>query len=360
MTKLFYTLTLLATGLYSMESSAQIFKLNLNFSDTSGIPAQVIQKIEAEVKKAEDEINKGLPKSNSPNRLMEGMANSSVMAGKGVGSDYASHMDVFLIGAGVGLGADLTKDKDTDSDLSGVGVQAGIMVGTNLGWMDTAYILGLDTNRLNVYANYFQYGLNQKSKDNTIKGEITTYGFHTSYDWIPRSSSKMWGWGGVKVHTGYEYNKMDIGITSKINESINVSESGTTISSNITGNPFAQINVATHSIPIEISTSLRFLYAFSLYGGLGADLNFGRAVGKGDINSDPSDVDCTGGMCPGSTIGTVDAEANIDGKGKVNPFTYRAFAGFQFHLPYFQIYVQGDKELSSNLIGATVGARFSF
>lgn len=360
MTKLFYALTVLASGLYSLQSSAQIFKLNLNLTDTTGIPASVIQQIEAEVKKAEDKINDGLPKSNSPNRLMEGMANSSVMAGKGVGSDYASHMNVFLIGAGVGVGADLEKDKETKSDLSGAGVQGGLLIGTNLSWMDTATIFGLDTNRINIYANYFQYSLNQKSKDNTVTGKLSTYGFHTSYDWIPRSPSKLWGWGGVKVHTGYEYNKMDIGIKSKINESIEVTDSGTTISSTITGNPFAHINVATHSIPIEISTSLRFLYAFSLYGGLGADLNFGSAIGKGDLNSSPSNVECTSGVCSGNTIGTVDAEANIDGRGKVKPFTYRGFAGFQFHLPYFLVYVQADKELSSNLVGASVGARFSF
>lgn len=67
---------------------------------------------------------------------MEGMADSSAIAGKGIGSDYASGMQVMLIGAGVGVGADLEKDKTTNSDLSGIGAQPAIILGAILAlWM---------------------------------------------------------------------------------------------------------------------------------------------------------------------------------------------------------------------------------
>ena len=96
---------------------AQIFRLNYT---PAGTQPAIEAAIATEITKAEADINKDLPGA-PPQRLMEGMANSSIMAGKGIGSDYASRMDVFLIGAGVGAGADLAKDKTTDSDLSGIG-----------------------------------------------------------------------------------------------------------------------------------------------------------------------------------------------------------------------------------------------
>jgi hypothetical protein len=352
-------LTLLTLGLYSTESSAQIFRLN--FTPAGGMNPVIRAAIEAEVQKAEDEINSDLPSASTPSRLMEGMANSSVLSGKGVGSDYASGMEVFLIGAGVGLGADLEKNKDADADLSGAGVQGGLILGTNLGWMDTQKILGLETNKLNVYFNFFKYDLDKASGDTDIKGDLSSYGIHFRYDWITGSDSIWFGWGGVKVHTGYEYNSTKLKLSSKIEENIEVTEAGGTYTSNIVGNPFAQIDVSTFSIPLEISTSLRFLYFFTLYGGLGADYNSGTAKGSGDLNSNSAAVNCSGVCSPSAgNVGTIDTTANIDGEGKVNPFLFRGFAGLQLHLPYIRVYGQVDKAFGSELVGASAGVRFVF
>lgn len=352
----------LGLGFYAADSSAQIFKLK--FTPDGSLPAPLIEAINAEIKKVETEINSDLPSANSPKRLMEGMANSSVMAGKGIGSDYASNMDVILIGAGVGVGADLEKNKDADTDMSGLGVQGGLIIGTNLGWMDTQKILGLETNKLNLYVNFLSYNSDQDLGDTKAKIDMTSFGVHASYDWIKGSNSKLWGWGGVKVHTGYEYNKTKLRFDSTIEEDINVSESGSTFSANLRANPFATINASTQSIPLEISSSVRFLYLFSLYGGLGMDYNLGSAEGKGNLNSGGSTpVTCTG-TCPGvgtgNSAGDIETTANIDGKADVNPFLFRGFAGLQLHLPYVVIFGQVDKALGNDLVGATAGLRFVY
>lgn len=357
MKKLFFAFTL-ALGLYSTDSSAQIFRLN--FVPNGGLNPAITAAIDAEVQKAEDEINQGLPSSNDPTRLMEGMANSSIMAGKGIGSDYASSMEVALIGVGVGAGADMEKNKEADSDLSGIGLQGGLLVGTNLGWMDTQKILGLETNKLNVYLNFFKYKHEQNSGDADVTADLASYGIHFSYDWIKGSASKWWGWGGVKVHTGYEYNKTELNFKSQINEAVTASQGGGTYSSNVLANPFANIDVSTHSIPLEVSTSLRFLYLFSIYGGLGADYNTGSATGKGDLNSGSASVTCAG-VCPGgSPVGNIETDANIDGKGKANPFLFRGFAGVQLNLPFIRVFVQADKAFGNELVGATAGVRFVY
>ncbi len=359
MKKLLLPIAALCFGLYASDSSAQIFRLRVTPTGT----AVIDNFISAEIQKIENDINKDLP-SAQPKRLMEGMANSSVMAGKGIGSDYASNMEVFLIGAGIGVGADLEKDKNTDSDITGLGIAPGLVIGTNLGWMDTSRILGMDTNRLNVYANFMGYSHDQDFGENDSKTQaevdMTSFGVHFRYDWIKGNGSKLLGWGGVKLHFGYEYNKTDLTFNTKINEEVNATNGSETINDTITGSPRATILVNTHSIPLEISTDVQFLYFMSLYGGLGVDFNFGEAKGDGALNADNQQITCTGGACGGGTNINVTPEANIDATGKVNSFTSRAFAGLQFNLPYVRIFGQVDKSLGDDLIGATAGVRFVY
>jgi hypothetical protein len=322
----------------------------------------VVAAIETELQKVEDDINADLPNAATPARLMEGMANSSVMAGKGIGSDYASGMNVFLIGAGVGVGADLEENKDADSDISGAGLQAGLIIGTSLKWMDTQRILGLDTNKMSIYFNFFKYDIERDLGDTNARLDLTSFGVHGSYDWIKKRGSKMFGWGGVKFHVGYEYNKTDLTFNSRISESMTASQGGDTYSASIVANPFASIFVKTHSVPIEVSSSIQFLYILSLYGGLGMDFNAGSAKGAGNLNSSTTDVTCAGATCsPGpGDVGDIETDANIDGQGKVNPNFYRGFAGLQIHLPYIRIYGQIDKAFGNDLIAASTGIRFVY
>lgn len=369
--KRFFALFGLLVGLgYGSSSMAQLLDLSVtDYGLAPSDPSYATFKalIDDEIAKVEADINKNLP-SAPPKRLMEGMANSSVMAGKGIGTDYASNMDVALIGAGIGAGADLAKDKNTKSDLSGVGVAPGVVVGMNLGFLDTARILGMDTNRMNFYVNYMSYNYNRTisndpGKESSAKLGMTSFGSHIRYDWIRKRGSKLLGWGGVKFTFGYEYNKTNIQYNGKINEAVNASGSGYTVTGNITGSPSATIQSATHSFPAALSTDVQLLYILSLYGGLGMDYNLGYARGKGNLNADPSTVSCSGGAActaAGNPNATVQARANVDATGKVTPLIYRGFAGVQINLPFIRIFGQVDKAFGNDLIGATAGVRFVY
>lgn len=350
-----FTLTL---GLYASDSSAQLFRLRTVSYGGLGPAEQAI--FEDALRDAEAEINEEFPSTQDPKRLMQGMANSSVMAGKGIGNDYASNMDVFLIGGGVGVGADLEKDKESDSDLSGAGVQGGIILGTSLAWMDTEKILGLETNKLAVYVNYLGYNLDRKLGDDEkdeIQAKMKSLGFHVRYQWVNGAGNKLFGWGGIKVHTGYEYNTTNFTLTSSVSEDINEDVGGgQTVSGTITGRPKAKIDVATQSIPLEISTDIQFLYFLSLYTGLGVDFNFGKAKGAGDLNADPTTLNYSGG----GADPVVQAEANINGTGNVDSVLTRAFAGVQLNLPFIRVFVQADKAFGNELVAATAGVRLVY
>ncbi len=353
---------------FSTNSHAQLFDLEVISYGGAEADTTLRAFIDSELAKVETEINKGLP-STSPDRMMDGMANSSVMAGKGIGTDYASNMDVLLIGAGIGVGADLTKDEATGGELSGVGVAPGLIVGMNLGWMDSSRLLGMDTNRLNWYVNYMGYTYkhtleDKPSKKSDVELAMTAFGTHFRYDWIKGNDSKLFGWGGVKFTFGYEYNKTNITFNSTINETVN-SQSGTvsTVTGSVTGAPQAIIETQTHSFPLALSTDVQFLYFLSLYGGLGADYSIGKAKGKGSLNGNDSTLSCSAGTActaTGNPNIIVRPKANIDGTGSALPFLFRGFLGVQFNLPFTRIFVQADKAFGNNLIGATAGLRFVY
>lgn len=351
---------ILGFGLYSTESKAQLFKLTTTSYGT--MPGALQASWDAALLDIQAEANKDLPSTSEPKRFMQGMANSSVMAGKGIGSDYASRMNVLLIGAGVGVGADLEKDKATGSDISGVGVQGGLIIGTNLGWLDTEKIFGLYADRLNVYFNYLGYDLDRTMGDgdkNRLQADLKSFGFHVSYDLVKPKGNSMLRWGGVKVHTGFEYNSTKLKFTTDLNQTINetVTAGATsgTVTGTLTGKPSATIDANTQSIPLEVSTNVQLLYFLSLYTGLGVDMNFGKAKAAGALNADPTPLQYNGGAGP-----TVQADANISGSGNVDSFLTRAFAGVQINLPYTNIFVQADKSLGNDLIGASAGLRFVY
>jgi hypothetical protein len=241
------------------------------------------------------------------------------------------------------------------------------MIGTNLGWLDTEKILGLYTDRLNIYFNYLGYDLDRKMGDgdkDSLQADLKSLGFHASYDLVKPKGNSLVRWGGVKVHTGYEYNSTRLTFTTDLNEAISetVSSGGTsgTVSGTLTGKPAATIHVATHSIPVEVSTNVQLLYFLSLYTGLGVDMNFGKAKAAGALNADETNLNFDPTLPGAKENKKVQAEANISGSGNVDSFLTRAFAGVQINLPYTNIFVQADKSLGSDLIGATAGLRFVY
>jgi hypothetical protein len=353
MKKLLLTLALTLPSL----SYAQIFDLS-RVACTGGAAACAL--FDAEIQKVENEINADLP-AGDPKRLMEGMANSQAASGKGVATDYISHFDTFMVGAGLGLGADLEENKEYDSDLSGIGMMGAVQVGLNMSAIFDNSFLGLEPKRTTVVANFFTFNLDRDFDENNVKAEMISFGFSGTYKWIDGNGNRLFGWDGVRLHTGYQYSSVKFAFTSEINEEVNETSSGSTITGTITGDPKATIESSSHSIPLEISSGVNFLWVMSFYGGLGTDLNIGSAEGKGDLNAEDSVLTCTGGAaCGGNPTATVRASANIDEKAEVNPFFLRGFVGLQANLPYVRIYAHANKVFGTEVYSFATGLRLAF
>lgn len=347
------SLLLLGLGLSTI-SQAQIFKFDLINSTYS--PSENAQ-LRAELQKIENEVNDGLPSNSNANRFMEGMANSSVYASKGIATDYATDFDLLVIGASVGVGADLEKDSSTDSDFSGVGLAPGLVLGFNVGNLLSIDKIGdVEMDRLSIMLNFMKYDYENK-EDGIDEASISSFGFMASYKWLDGNDSRTFGWGGVRLHTGYQYNSIDFKFSKNINEAYNVNMGSGSVNTTVTGNPFGALEVATHTIPVEISSDVRFLYIMSLYGGLGMDYSWGSADAQANSNVDDTNI---GSACgTGTCSATIRTSGNLNGNSDADPLSYRAFLGLQMNLPFVRIFVQGNKSLSNDLAAGALGIRIA-
>lgn len=338
-------------------SHAQIFSIRRTTS--TGNPL-VDAAFDSELLKVQNEINSDLPAGDT-DRLMEGMANSQAAAGKGASTDYISHFDTFMVGAGVGVGADLEENKEYDSDLAGIGVMGSVQVGLNMSAIFDNKVLGLDPKKTTVVANFFSYSADQDFDESNAKIKMMSFGVHGSYKWKEGSGNRLFGWDGVRLHTGYQYSSANYDFKTRIDETINETTSVGTISGNILANPAASIDATSHSIPLEISSGVNFLWILSAYGGLGTDINFGSAEGKANLNSETTTVTCSGAPACGTPQNAqVETAANVDGKANVNPFFLRGFVGLQANLPYVRVFVHANKVFGTELYSFATGLRLAF
>lgn len=351
-------LLLLSTLLLLPEiSEAQIFRIRRTSEE--GIANSAI---DAELLKIQNDINSDLPSASSSERLLNGMADAQTISAKGFATDYISHFDKILIGAGVGLGADLEKDKTTDSDASGAGVTGGVMLGLNMSMFADNSFLGMDPKRLSVMFNFMSYTHNSTFDESTAKIDMLSFGFNGSYKWKEGNGSRLFGWDGVRLHTGYQYTSAKIGFSTTLSEAITpVVVGGDTYSGTITGSPSIGIESSGHSIPLEISTGVNFLYVLSFYGGLGTDINMGTSKASASGNATPTTLTCApgGGGCPTGSV-SVQADADLAGNGKVEPLFLRGFAGFQVNLPFTRIYVHANNVFGTDLYSVATGLRLAF
>lgn len=302
----------------------------------------------------EDDINEDQPILD-PSRINYGTANASVLSGKGLGTDYVNDPKRYTISLGLGAAWDDEKNKGIKDEISGAAASSALTFGYRL----NPKLLGF------VNFGTVKHTQNFPGKDIDIAGDIdgAHFGVDVRYDLVGKRGTDFFGWGGVKVHTGYEFNVNEVELTTTLNEKVEVDTGGQGIlEGTLTGNPEYQVKTTTHSFPLEISTNVLFLNIFSLYSGLGADLNFGQSVGKGKVEGDFSTLACTSGICVGETVlPQLEAKANYDSRSTVRTLTFRAFGGLQLDLPFgLHAFGQVEQMLGTKVIGIAAGLKYSY
>ena len=154
-------------------------------------------------------------------------------------------------------------------------------------------------------------------------------------------------WGGVSLHTGLQRSKFSASLLKEFDD-VDVDTGGNTATITDTVATF-DINSEVTSIPIEVSTSIRMLWALTMYGGAGFDLVSG---------STEVDLEATG---QGTGTGyTTNISATENGDGDADATNFRAFAGLQLNIPFVRVYTHINKGLGNDLIGANAGIKILY
>ena len=288
-----------------------------------------------------------------PERLMKGTANAVAVSSRGTGTDYTSEDGKIIMGVSLGAAADLEKNAGLKDLESGLGGAASFMFGFRQNERTSYYF---DLGGLS-HSKTFQSFLNTE-----LEAEITTkhVGVHSRY-WLVQGESSQNGWGGVKLHYGYEYNDNEVTISNPLNEDLNLDAGVAVIQGRLKGNPEYIIRSKIHSIPLEVSTDYKIFRFITFFGGMGLDVNWGKAKGEGDVRATlKSPLTCVSGVCTNLNLPQVEATANLNSSQSVDAFILRAFGGTQMDFGTFKAFGEVNKMLGTRVLGATVGIRAFF
>lgn len=279
--------------------------------------------------------------------FMSQMANAAAMSTKGMGVDYATNPQRFVVGASVG------------SAVSGAGVQLGRggksvpeggfafqitgMAGLNLGAFaeDDSPL-----RRVMVYAN----GMMVTTAMDPFEGTLLNAGAHATVQLVrPDGRGGLFEWGGLALTSGYEYTSYAMTLSKAI-----PIEAGQ-VTWDATGR--YDLKADAGSVPVELSTNLRISVA-TVYVGGAVDVNLGSDATteislSGDINA----------QLDGDTLRLGDATAKAGLSGSGDLITPRGFVGLQVNILPVKVYGQvnfaADPALERFGFGANAGVRFA-
>ena len=294
----------------------------------------------------DDAINQDLPDTNFDD-YAGGISNAMSVAAAGT-ADYSDKFEYFVIKPSFGLGIS-ANDISSPETSGGAGFSGNLVFGLNMNLLPVDKIGPIDMKKLDVFVNIFSYGLDMDAGDGNFKGDIGSFGIHARYHLMEGSDFFLGEWGGLFLHTGFQRTTMDLSFSTPIDIGQDINVSGETANIQNANVAFGMESAIT-TIPIEISTYLRFLYAFTAFGGLGMDITSGTT----DVNLDSA----------GDMILTSQGNANLGdivlddtSSGDPNSFGFRAFAGLQLNLPFFRLYGQVQKPLGQDTLGTNFGLK---
>lgn len=293
----------------------------------------------------------------SIDKYADGVANANGFAMKGQNSEYAENFSLFVFKPSFGLA--VQGDIDDPESAEGVGLGGALTVGINLDLLPIDKIGPIEFKKMDLMVSFMSYNLDQDVGDDaTGEGDVSSFSIMARYrilDGMDIVPGYMLEWGGLHIHTGLQRNKMGIELTQSFADETVTDDSTGATGTFSDGQATFELDATTTSIPFEVSTYLRALYVFTLYGGLGFDYNL---TSETDVSLNASgNFAGTGGGASGYDA---DVAANEDASGEGMATNYRGFVGLQFNVPFVRIYVQANKSFAEELVGVNAGLKITY
>jgi hypothetical protein len=238
--------------------------INQTFADQTGISKE---SVETQIR---DELDR-LFQVYRVKDYVRSFGDAQAFTTRGLGVDYGSNVRFAEIGFAANVavnGNQALFDKDPQTQpLGGLAPNLTAMAGVNLDFT------GLP---VTVFANYFK-----SSGSLTGLGvKLENFGAHAQLKLLgPRREgmlSALVRWGGIDITTGVDYGRMRLSLGRDLSRRIPIRNGMQTVADvNLMAMGTFLMDARTWSIPLEVTTNLRFLYVLSAYGGAGFDWQFG-------------------------------------------------------------------------------------
>jgi len=276
-------------------------------------------------------------------------ANAQSMVNKGIGVDYASNPTGFLFGISVSGALDAgSADIDdienvdfVDFDRAvpiGIGAQVSLMIGYNFS--------SLGVPNLTLFASGLAFPLQYEE----YSADFRNFGFHGQYKFFGPQGNDAAGWGGLDVTTGIQFSETVLDLDEAIDRSLGLvgSTGDVTLGTETDGN--LELTQRAWTIPLELTSNVRFLYIVSLYGGVGVDFQFGSASMSADVESPLTDGE--------TEVGRITVDADDDAG--PTPVLVRFLTGLQLNFGPIKAFAQLNFLTENLAVGLAGGLRAVF
>lgn len=346
-------LLVLSLVLISYQSQAVTITVNQTSCTDSG-GGSICAALTNEIR---SELNADTPDV-SIDKYAEGIANSTGMSMKGQNSDYSDNFNLFMFKPSFGVG--VQGDLDDPESAEGIGLGGALTVGINLDLLPVDKIGPIEFKKMDLFVSFMSYNIDQELGDDgaTGEGELSSFSVMARYraldgtDIVP---GYMLEWGGLHIHTGIQRNQMGIELNQNLQDETVTDDTNNTTATFQNGSINFDLNSTVTSIPFEVSTYLRALYVFTLYGGVGFDYNL-----SSEADAELSASGDVTGSGTGLTAYTADISASESGSGDGMATNYRGFVGLQFNVPFVRVYVQAQQSFAEDLLAVNFGMKVTY
>ena len=286
----------------------------------------------AELEQQAEETVARMYEINRVDDFLRAFADATSFSNRGIGVDYASNSTGLMFGvsgAVAAAGDDYGQEEDVDHPVAGVAPNLAVMGGINLSkWKHP---------QITFYGNAFY----RTGKLDNLTGSIMSMGIHGQYKLFkPTKGTKslVLKWGGLDLTAGLEFSRWSFGIGRDIETDYDVDGDNGTAQVHMVADGQFDLESDVIVVPFEATTSLRFLYFVSVYGGMGIDLQAGKSTIDADLTADMTATDPQGG----DDIDMGTADIVVSGNHGPSVGKARFLAGVQVNIWKLKVWVQGN------------------
>jgi hypothetical protein len=271
---------------------------------------------------------------------------------RGLGVDYGSNMRFGEIGIAAVAAINGTRVAADDSSevppVARVGSNFTVMAGASLG------ALGLP---VNVFGNFFSAKVSYGEYDARIRNVGVHFQIKLLSDRDSSLLSALLRWGGIDITTGFDRSHSTLSLARGLGRDFPLEGVQPAAFVNVNSQGTLSLDTSVFSIPLEISTNVRFLYFLSAYVGAGLDV---QIDGTSTLSAD------VGGLMTGKipSLGFAQPIGNFrvtaQQGSSLTSGQVRGLVGLQLNLTVVKVFVQLNASPSPAIASVAGGLRIAY